>query len=173
MKNSLKNILVALPVILLFIAGNVQAQSSKPNFTGSWKINLEKSDFGTVPTFTMHAQMILQQQPDSIAVKASGTGNDGKPYSGNAKYALNGTATVRELPDNKKLIGLMKWSDNGTGIIKDQKYISSDKPEEPYREIKESWALSSDGNTLTIQQHVEIAEHPDFSYSIKAVFDKQ
>jgi len=167
MKTTIKTIRL---IILLVLFSSLKIFAQQSNFSGTWLIDMSKSDFSKVPAFVMHSQLILTQTQDSIIVKASGTTQNGNFYSAIAKYSLDGKTIEREIPGDKKLISAMRWSADKTKLLKDQRYISTDNPDKPFRTIKKEWSLSNDGKTLTIDQNV-VADTGN--YTIQAVFDEQ
>src|SRR5579884_2967851 len=82
-------LIFAVPVILL--GGAVQA-FAKPNFTGDWKLNADKSNFGPIPPPTAMTLNIDHSDPNlKILTKQSGAQGD-MEYE--AKYTTDGKESV-------------------------------------------------------------------------------
>ncbi len=124
--------------VVLFSVSVLCAQT--PNFTGVWKANIEKSKFnGPPPTEYL---VIFDQQGSKLTEQTGTFGPRGEQrasytYDTDGKPSMN---SFRGLPMRTQA----SWSD-GT-LVLDAKVAG--RP----ASINEKYALSSDGNTLTISQ---------------------
>lgn len=144
--------------LLVAAAGAVQA---KPNFSGDWKLNADKSDFGPLPPPTSMAMKIDHADPD-LKVTTSISGQQGD-MTVDAKYNTEGKETTNQFgPMQSKstanwegddLVVKTKIDANGTEIA-----------------VNGKWTLSADGKTLTQTQHVN---SPQGEMDLKYVLEKQ
>ncbi len=150
----------AAAVAALFALLQVQAQA-KPNFSGSWKLNVNKSDFGPMPAPDSRSDTITQADPE-IKDSFTQSGQMGE-ITADVKYLTDGTETTNTLRGNEiksvakwegdELVVASKTSFNGAGVT-----------------FNDRWTLSADGKTLTIQRH---AISPMGEADQKIVLEKQ
>jgi hypothetical protein len=137
------------------------ALSAKPNFTGDWKLNVDKSEFGPFPPPTSMTMKIEHADPD-MKVASSQSGQQGD-ISYDAKYSTDGKETANTIgPMEMKstavweaddLIVTTKFEANGAEIV-----------------IKSKWTLSQEGKVLTQNAHIT---GPQGDVDVAYVMDKQ
>lgn len=119
---------------------------SKPNFTGTWKLNIAKSDFGVLPPSNGRTDVIDHQEPnlkDSVS-------DDGA--QGQQNYTLSMTTDGKEAINNPGGLDMKStaaWDTNNLVVNAKLQFQGSDVS------IKTTWALSSDGKMLTENVHLE------------------
>ena len=158
----MKHILLALAVAGL--AASPAAQAAKPNFTGTWTLDVSKSDFGpATPPESM--VMVVEHKDPAIKIKStqkSAEGEvvndrsltiDGKPNTNNIKMvggdAQNVTSTSKW--DGAKFVTTYPLDMQGTTIT-----------------FVDSWAL--EGAVLKIARNVTT---PEGTFTITTVFNKK
>jgi len=120
----------------------------KPNFTGTWKLNIAKSDFGMVPGPDSRLDVITHNDP-SLTDKVSAEGAQGKQEYA-AAYTTDGKEAVNKRgPVEAKSI--LHW--DGSKLVMDTKLNFNDQD----ITIKAVWSLSADGKTLTQAAHLAAA----------------
>jgi hypothetical protein len=146
--------------LLTFALGLVQAQA-KTDFSGTWKLNAAKSDFGPMPAPDSRVEKIIHEDP-SIKANIASTGGMGD-MTYDVAYTTDGKECVNKLGDNE-FKSTLKW--DGDDLVVDTKgsFGGNDFTS------KGRWALSSDGKTLTVTQHISSAMG---DADMKEVFDKQ
>ena len=140
-----KATLTALTVVAF--AASLLAQS-KPNFSGTWKLNTSKSDFGPLPAPDSQMNVIEHNDP-ALKVATTAEGAQGKQnftstYTTDGKEVTN-TRGPQEIKstvtwDGDKLVVSSKLSFQGNDVS-----------------LKNVWSLSADGQTLTQNQHLSAA----------------
>ncbi len=136
------------------------ASGSRPNFTGKWKLNLEKSDFGPLPAPDSRTDTIAQQDA-SIRDAFASKGRDGD-QNGEFSYTTDGKESLNKFRGND-MKGTAKW--DGPSLVVDNK-LSFDGNDV---EVKTHWDLSADGKILTTIAQIE---SPMGEVEQKLVFDK-
>jgi hypothetical protein len=133
----------AVLTVFLF-AASVVAQS-KPNFSGTWKLNTSKSDFGPIPGPTARVDVIEHNDPaltDSVNAEIP-TGKQvfTSTYTTDGKEVVNkrGTTEVKST---------LTW--DGGKLVVNSKINANDQE----ITVKSVWSLSADGKTLTQNQHL-------------------
>lgn len=131
--------------IVLALAASVSAQS-KPNFSGTWKLNVAKSDFGVLPPSNGRTDIIDHQDPnlkDTVSDDAA---------QGQQNYTLSMTTDGKEAinkPGGLEMKNVATWDASNLMVNTKLQFQGSDVT------IKTSWALSADGKTLTESAHFE------------------
>lgn len=127
------------------LAASLAAQS-KPNFSGTWVMNVAKSDFGPLPASNSRTDVIDHTDP-SIKVNVSDDGAQGKQ-----DYTLNLTTDGKEATNTvgggMETKSTAKWE--GANLIVGTK-LSFQGTDVTIRAV---WALSADGKTLTETAHL-------------------
>lgn len=91
---------------LLFAAGTLVA-ADKPNFTGEWKLNVDKSTFGPMPPPVSQVMKIEHADP-SMVVNQDQEGADGQKVSMTMKYSTDGAESTNDFRGNPAKI-TAKW----------------------------------------------------------------
>ena len=140
--------------------GLVQAQA-KSDFSGTWKLNTSKSDYGQMPAPDSRTDTITHQDP-SLKTSVASTGG-----MGDAKYDLayttDGKECVNKMFDNE-VKSTAKWDGEDLTIESKGSFGGADFT------AKARWNLSSDGKTLTVTTHFASSMGEG---DVKEVFDKQ
>jgi hypothetical protein len=127
---------------------------TKPNFTGTWKLNVQKSDFGPGPTPPEgwavkmdHRELEIWTIPADDPAKKHVIYTDGR--ASQAESEEFGHITITAAWDKSALVVTSK-----------------------YGEIKQTdrWVLSADGKTWTSSRHLET---PGGEGDLKHVYEKQ
>jgi len=145
---------------LLAAVAVVQAQAAV-DFTGTWKVNASKSDYGPMPPPDTMVEKIVHKEP-SIKVNIAQTGGQGD-MNYDMAYTTDGKECTNTFMGNDFKTTL-KWE--GDVLVGDTKgsfdgndFTANDK-----------WALSDGGKTLTVTRHIATGGG---DFDIKLVFDKQ
>ncbi len=151
----MKNRFITAAAIASFLLA-AQAQPAA-NFTGVWKLNLSKSDYGPVPQPEAMTRTVNHNDP-SLQISTYQKGAMGEATT-ELKYTTDG-----KMAENKGSKGSAKW--DGDKLVIDS-VRDMQGTEIKFHEI---WSLSPDGKVLTINNHL-IA--PQGEFDITLVFDKQ
>src|SRR5438105_5674927 len=95
-----------------FLTGS-QAAQAKPNFSGEWKLNASKSEFGPMPAPTSRTDKIAHADP-ALKITTTQSGQNGD-VTYDLKYATDGSETTNELRGNA-MKSTSKW-DGDTLLI--------------------------------------------------------
>jgi hypothetical protein len=126
------------------------AFAARPDFSGEWKLNTEKSEFGPAPAPSSRTDKIVHRDP-SMKITRTQTlnGNQGTSEltcttdGKDCDVAISGAAV--------KFSATFQWVDNV--LTFDAKSTYNGGP----LTIHEKWALSPDGKTITIQRHLTVS----------------
>lgn len=141
---------------MTFLAAQSQAAT---NFSGEWKLNLAKSDYGAIAQFAPEfmTRTIKHEDPDlQISTHQKGAAGE---LTTDVKYTTDGKPA-----ENK--------GSKGTAKFDGDKMVIDTVREAQGAEIKshEVWTLSADGKTLSATNHIVA---PQGEFDVALVFDKQ
>lgn len=137
-------------ILLLAIATCLMAArvEAKPNFSGNWKLNLDKSDFGPLPPPSARSNQIEHSEPN-LKITTTQSGAQGEftyamSYTTGGKESSNDVAgnTFKSTAnwDGDVLVVDTKGSFNGNDFTTQEKY-----------------SLSPDGKVITVNRHLKSA----------------
>jgi hypothetical protein len=146
-------------LVALALLASSSAAADKPNFSGEWKMNAVKSNFGPVPAPTSFVRKVTHAEPSLVIVEEQqgdlGTQNttrklttDGKEMS----FESNGAPVT----------GSAVWEGNALIVTSTVDAIGV--------RFTDRMTMSEDGRTLTSVVHVA---SPQGEIDITVVFDRQ
>jgi hypothetical protein len=134
---------------------------AKPNFSGDWKLNVAKSQFGDWPAPSSMTNKIAHDDPKlKNSIKQSGDQGD---FEMETNYTTDGKECTNEL-FGSPMESVLKWEGDtlviGTkGTFGDSEFTSNEK-----------WTLSADGKMVTITR---VFKSQMGEVTQKLVLDKQ
>ena len=145
---------VALPLI-------TAVAQQKPDFSGTWKLNVAKSDFGALPGPESRTDVITHKDP-SLSVNVTQEGADGRQQY-TANYTTDGKEAVNQI-SSREVKSTLKWA--GSTLLMTSKLVYNDV--DVTGEL--TWSLSADGKTRTVSIHYKSAMGETDQ---KLIFEKQ
>ena len=141
---------------------------AKPNFAGTWTMNIDKSDLGQMPKPKSQVETITQTA-DAITFAVAADRNElGKQnYTFSAKLDGSETPFPADVfpPDSPFRILSSKAEWQGSALVITQKTSFQDTA----GTLKITYTLSADGKTLTSATHIAFG---DAAFDVKTVYDK-
>jgi hypothetical protein len=134
----------AIVTVLTVSAFAASLLAQKPNFSGTWTLNVSKSDFGPLPAPTSRIDVIEHKDP-ALKVSTNAESAQGK-QSFVANYTTDGKE-VANMQGPQEVKSTVVW--DGNNLVINSKLKSGDND----INLKSVWSLSSDGNTLTRNTH--------------------
>lgn len=149
--------IVALAVVL----GAIIQASANPNFSGEWKMNSARSNFAPLPAPDTMVRTISQHDT-RLKIKTTQFGQQREIVT-DLSYTTDGRP-CRNVIRGQEFTGTARW-DGDSLVIESKREMQG-------MEIvqRESWSLSTDGQTLTIANHVQT---PQGAFDITIVLEKQ
>ena len=132
---------------------------SKPNFSGDWKMNLVKSDFGAAPAPDVMTRKIVHAEPALTIDEEQATPIG--PQRTTRKYITDGTESTFEA-GGADVRTSAKWDGNVLVAVTSVDVVGL--------VYNDRMALSADGKTLTSVVRVQT---PQGSIDVTVVFEKQ
>ncbi|MGD0365159.1 MAG: hypothetical protein ABSC93_30115 [Bryobacteraceae bacterium] len=140
--------------------GLVQAQA-KSDYSGTWKANTTKSDFGPLPPPDTMVEKIAHEDP-SLKINVAQTGG-----SGDATYDMIYTTDGKECvnhPGGNEFKTILKWDGDDLTAETKGSYEGTDFT------AKDRWTLADGGKTLTVTRHISTSMG---EFDQKLVLEKQ
>jgi hypothetical protein len=151
-----KCFIVAAAFAATFLAAQSQAAT---NFSGEWKLNLAKSDYGPIKEFAPEFMLRTIKHADpALQISTHSKGPQGETTT-ELKYTTDGA-----LCENKGSKGTAKWDGDKLTIDYVRDMHGTDL------KSHEVWSVSPDGKTMTVNSHLTA---PQGEFDIIFVFDKQ
>lgn len=136
----------------MLVVGLGTAMAARSNYTGEWKLNTEKSEFGMAPPISNRTDKIVHKDP-SLQITRAQTMAAG---AGTSEYTCTTDGkdcTISVTGAAIKLTGAsFKWVDDVLTFDGKGTYNGGDLS------IHEKWVLSADGKTITIQRQLTVSE---------------
>jgi hypothetical protein len=134
--------------------------ASKPNFTGEWKMNIEKSNFGPLPPPTSMTRSIVHDEPSITIVEQQVSEMLGEQKA-TRKYVTDGTPTTFE-SQGATIAGSASWNA--------EKLIVVSTLEAMGLTFNDTMTLSPDQKTMTSLVRIT---SPQGDLDMTVVFEKQ
>ncbi len=129
-------------ILACFLLAALPALAANPNFSGNWKLNASKSQFGEMPAPSAMTAKITHDDPklESAFHQSSDMGD----FDMNSKYTTDGKECANEGFGGGQTKSVLKW--DGATLVIDTKGQFGDNE----FNMQDKWSLSEDGKTLTI-----------------------
>jgi hypothetical protein len=137
------------------------ADDAKPNFSGDWKMNADKSDFGKLPRPLAYQRNVDHKDPVIRMVSHQSTQMGEQTVVATMRTDGVQTANPTRTGDTKT-IG--RWQG------RDLELTTTKQVEGGEAVTHETWSLSADGKTLTSTTHFKT---PRGEFDVKMVLEKQ
>ena len=141
---------------MTFLAAQSQAAA---NFSGEWKLNLAKSDYGPIQQYAPEFMIrTIKHDDPALQISTHQKGAQGEVTT-DLKYTTDGKPA-----ENKGSKGTAKWDGDKLVVDSVRDFNGS--------ELKnhDVWMLSADGKTMTVNSHLTV---PQGEFDLVYVFDKQ
>lgn len=151
--------LIVNALLLIAALAGTAAAAEKPNFSGEWKMNAAKTNFGPLPPPTSIVRKVTHAEPSLVIVEEQqgdlGTQNTTR------KYTTDGKETSFEA-NGAEVKGSAVWDGNVIVVTSSVDAVGL--------KFIDRMTLSEDGRTLTSVVHIA---SPQGELDITIVFDKQ
>jgi hypothetical protein len=135
--------------------------AAAPDFSGTWKLNNAKSNYGQMPPPTSMTQTIKHADPKlSVAMKQV---RDEGEFEWEANYTTDGKESTNEIMGSP-MKSVAKWEGDALVIETKGNFGGGEMT------IKSRWTLSADGKTLTVDQQMASSMG---EMTMKMVMEKQ
>lgn len=135
----------------------IAAASAKPNFSGTWRLNKAKSNYGPVSAPARMERKIVHEDP-MLKMMIIQTNDEGERTLEQV-YRTDGAESVNKV-GSREVTSIAKW--DGQALV-----ISSERGDFAQNE---RWTLSEDGKVLTLVNRIK---SPKGNFEVTVVMDKQ
>lgn len=146
-------------LFVIAAAAGMAMAADKPDFSGSWKMDADKSTFGPMPPPTSLTRKIAHKDPD-VSVEEARSGAQGD-MNMTMKYSTDGKETTNSLMGND-VKSKAAWDGKALVITSNANFGGADV------KLTNKWTLSDDGKTLTDVQGIS-APQGDFEMTFVLV----
>ena len=136
--------------LLLTLALPAAAAAQAPDLSGTWVLQVDKSDFGMMPGPTSRTDVITHKDP-SLTIKRSIVSQQTGSVTSDLVYAIDGKEWKNKTADGAELTSTLKW--DGPVLV----VTSSLTTPQGDAVITDRFTLSSDGKTMTQERVIAIA----------------
>jgi hypothetical protein len=147
--------------ILTLAFGLIHAQA-KSDFSGAWKANLGKTDFGPAPPPDSLVIKIVHEEP-SLKTNVAQTGGQQGDMNYDMNYTTDGKECVNH-PGGNEFKSTVKWEGDDLVIDTKGSWDGNDFT------AKDRWTLADGGKTMTVHRTIATGGG---DFEMKLVFDKQ
>jgi hypothetical protein len=133
-----------------------------PNLAGDWKLDLSRSQYGSIPAPVMVTRKIKHEGVSLSLSTYQKTAQ--REATSELNYTTDGRVCINKVTNGESK-GTAKWDGNNLVIESSQEVQGAEL------KSREVWTLSADGRTLTIVTHLTLPQQGEFD--VKQVFAKQ
>ncbi len=148
--------------LILAALSSLALAADKPNFSGEWKMNAAKSNFGPIPAPATYTRKVTHAEP-SITVEDTQTGTAAGDQHDKRTYSTDGTEIAYQA-NGADVKSAATWDGNALMINSKASIQGMDIL------IKDTITLSDDAKTMTDAVHIGSAQG---DLDLTVVFEKQ
>jgi len=152
---------------ILFFLLSYHLSAQNQNFSGNWKLNKEKTNFGDYSENSAPVQLDVRQTKDSINISRTSVGKENDLSSYTEIMPFNERLVTNVIRNATRKTASIKWSSDNNSIIETGKYI--DYSTKSIYSVTEKWDLIDDGKTLVVSR-TDISD--DGTFSAKFIYEK-
>jgi hypothetical protein len=167
MKNILYSILLI--VFLSFIIAFKSPQQSVA-LSGTWILNVAKSDFGDSPAYVLQKQLDITDNASAVKIKYTASTEDGADSVFTLSYSLGKVLDNVTAERRTQHFHITRVKD---GHLLEIEHSSSfpEKPDSEEYHTVQRFQLSADGNELTLDKQVKV--YNGYTYTAKGVYERR
>jgi len=149
-------------VLIIAALSSIALAADKPNFSGDWKMNAAKSNFGPLPAPATYTRKVTHAEP-SITIEDTQTGSVAGDQHDTRTYTTDGTE-ISYQANGADVKAALTWDGDALQINAKASVQGMDIA------IKDKITLSDGGKTMTDSLHIAA---PQGEIDLTLVFDKQ
>jgi hypothetical protein len=150
--------------IAVLLAAWIANAQDRPNFSGTWVLDTEKSDFGDLPIPGSQTNVIDQSEPDiQLTQTITGESVPGGRASTQRHYSTDGKESSNDL-GGRQVKSTARW--DGNRLLVETRL---DAPEGKIA-IRDLWEMTSDRKQMTITRDFQ---GPQGDHHQKLIFNQQ
>jgi hypothetical protein len=142
--------------------------ADKANFSGSWKLNEQKSDLGQYGGRMTARTLKLEQKDDGLSIERV-TNFNGEDRTSTEKLSFDGKENENTVFGTTKKKSTAKWSDDGQTLTVNSVIVFERDGQSMEIKSTETWKLINDGQNLSFES---TSTSQMGTNTVKAVYDK-
>jgi hypothetical protein len=147
MKNSIRASAGILAIIILSITSLRASAQKTSDFSGDWKVDTAKTNYGAFGLASTPVEMKISKTADTITIERIAKSRAGDLHSYTEKLPFDGKIVLTMNHTTKKLASI----NAGQRSIIETAAYRDDTFDKTYK-ATETWSISADGKTLTIDR---------------------
>ena len=157
-------------LLLLSFGPAIYAQTGNVNFSGTWKLNESKSNFGDSQFRMAATVMVVTHDGNNLSDNRTQPGFDGGEMKTTEKLTLDGKVCENTGFMDSKRKSIVTWSEDKKSMTIASTIAFAMEGETREMKSSEIWKLGDDGKSLTM---VSIFSSPDGDMKTTLFYDKQ
>lgn len=154
-------------LLSLMCAASGAFAQKKTDFTGTYRVNEEKVNWGPAPKFILPRYIKVEQQKDRVIIARTALNQQLQEQVPVVDTILfNGAVFNKKNANGTKTESSLKWNDDKSFVLT-RKSVGADG--ELSGSVTEIWSLEDGGKTLFVDRDI----HGRVNYQTKAYFNKQ
>jgi len=146
-------------VLLIAALAGMALAADKPNFSGDWKLNAAKSNFGPIPAPATYVRKVTHAEP-SITIEDTQTGSALGDQHDTRTYTTDGKEITYQANGADVKSGAT-WDGDALQItskvsIQDMQLV-----------VKDKITLGDDGKTMTDSVHIAVPQQGDIDLTLE------
>jgi hypothetical protein len=137
--------------------------ADKPNFSGKWSMNKDKSDFGSFPMVPEKIDRTIDHKEDSLSMETTQVGQQGE-VTMSSKFKLDGSESENDSPRGK-VKSVAKW--DGSDVV----ITSTRQIQDMSITSEERWQMAADSKSYIVT--TKITGTPMGDIVTKVVMEKK
>src|SRR4030042_3245303 len=162
--------LARLILIVPLLHGNSMPMGKKSNFSGTWILNEQKSDFGEYGRLMASDKLVIVQKGKKLTMERYATAPTGEAYNYSENYTPDGKECVNDLLDIWKKSSIVTWSDKKSSLTITSDQVFNWEGTEMKINTVEVYSLEDGGKSMVIKETAS-TEYGDMVVSF--VYDLQ
>lgn len=155
-------------LLVVFIVTNLVA-ADKPDFSGTWKFNEEKSTLDDMGMAFIPHTLVIKQQENDLAVQKTFTNQNGEDMVTDESMTLDGKECKSEIWNSPR-VTTANWTDKGDTLKIEVKITFNQDGNMNEMLLHEAWSTLDDGARMVVN-HFSTSNWGE--RKITMVFDKQ
>jgi len=143
------------------ICVSFSAFAQKTNFSGTWKLNKEKTEFGEAPIWIVPQSLTVTQQSDHLVLTRTSLNDQNKEQEPISETLTFNGKPFERTATGKTITTTVQWTNNQSFNLE----------RDGTTKATETWMLADSGKTLVIDRAV-VQISNGYKYSIKCYYDK-
>jgi hypothetical protein len=154
-----------LPGLMLLLVTSAWAQNARPSFSGTWNLDVAKSDFGPAPPPDSMVLVIEHKEPN-LKVSSTHKGQQGE-ITNERNLTTDGKENANRM---RTMAGEQEVKSTSTWSSRKLVTVFKLEVQGAVFDVNDSWELSDDGKAMIILRDIKSAEG---AFAQKIVFNRQ